>query len=81
MGGDARDCIQYYYGAVKKGYILNTEDRKRIEHCYDVGFRDLEDQRSEANKEIRGNLRPFRSPNELDKDTKQLREMYNALRE
>ena len=80
MGGDARMCIQCYYGAVKNGYALNTIDRERIKHCYDAGLRDLKDQRRSVDSQIRSGVRPFRNPNDIDNDTQQLNEWYNALR-
>lgn len=80
LGGSARDCIQGYFGAVTNGYVLNAEDRERIKHCYDVGLRDLKDQRKSVDGQIRSGVRPFRNPNDIDNDTHQLNEWYNALR-
>lgn len=80
LGGPARDCIQGYYGAVANGYILNAEDRERIKHCYDVGLRDLKDQRKSVDEQISQHVRPFRNPSDIDNDIRQLNEWYNALR-
>lgn len=80
LGGPARDCIQCYYGAFTNGYILNAEDRERIKHCYDVGLRGLKDQRKSVDEQISQHVRPFRNPNDIDNDIRQLNEWYNALR-
>lgn len=80
MGGSARECIQGYYGAVVNGYVLATDDRERIKHCYNVGMSDLKDQRKSVDGQIRSGVRPFRNPNDIDHDIQQLNEWYNALR-
>ena len=80
LGGSARDCIQAYYGAVISGYKLTAQDRKRIQHCYQVGSRDLRTQRKSVDNQILSGVRPFRNPNDIDNDTHQLNEWYNTLR-
>ena len=79
QGGDARDCVKAYYDAVAIGYVLKDEDRRRIEHCYDIGKRDLKDQRESVNKQMRSGVRPIRNPDDIDKDKEQLKDWYIAL--
>lgn len=78
--GDMNECVHRFYEAHENGYILNDHDRNVVSDAYRENSNELSAQLKSVLGQIKSGVRPFRDPEAIKKDMRQLNEWYAALR-
>ena len=78
--GDMNECVRRFYVAQESGYVLNAQDHNMVNEAYRENSGELSAQLRSVQNQIKSGVRPFRDPEAIKRDMRQLNEWYTALR-